>query len=64
MHGDTIENPIVPCSVFTDPQLGRVGMTEKEARQQGNKPEWTYAAPIKSEPETRLMPSPDSTIWT
>jgi len=33
----TIENRIVPYSVFTDPQLGRVGMTEKEARQQGKK---------------------------
>jgi pyruvate/2-oxoglutarate dehydrogenase complex dihydrolipoamide dehydrogenase (E3) component len=27
-----IEGRIVPYSVFTDPQLGRVGMTEKEAR--------------------------------
>jgi pyruvate/2-oxoglutarate dehydrogenase complex dihydrolipoamide dehydrogenase (E3) component len=31
----TIENRIVPYSVFTDPQLGRVGMTEKEARAKG-----------------------------
>jgi pyruvate/2-oxoglutarate dehydrogenase complex dihydrolipoamide dehydrogenase (E3) component len=31
----TIENRIVPYSVFTDPQLGRVGMTEKEARAAG-----------------------------
>jgi pyruvate/2-oxoglutarate dehydrogenase complex dihydrolipoamide dehydrogenase (E3) component len=29
------ENRIVPYSVFTDPQLGRVGMTEKEARATG-----------------------------
>jgi pyruvate/2-oxoglutarate dehydrogenase complex dihydrolipoamide dehydrogenase (E3) component len=28
----TIENRLVPYSVFTDPQLGSVGMTEKEAR--------------------------------
>ncbi len=28
---------IVPYAVFTDPALGRVGMTEKEARQQGLK---------------------------
>ena len=28
----TIENRIVPYCVFTDPQLGGVGMTEKEAR--------------------------------
>ena len=28
---------IVPYAVFTDPPLGRVGMTEKEARQQGHK---------------------------
>jgi len=31
----TTENRIVPYSVFTDPQLGRVGMTEKEARAKG-----------------------------
>jgi pyruvate/2-oxoglutarate dehydrogenase complex dihydrolipoamide dehydrogenase (E3) component len=28
---------LVPYAVFTDPPLGRVGMTEKEARQQGRK---------------------------
>jgi len=28
----TIDNRLVPYSVFTDPQLGRVGMTEREAR--------------------------------
>jgi pyruvate/2-oxoglutarate dehydrogenase complex dihydrolipoamide dehydrogenase (E3) component len=28
----TTENRLVPYSVFTDPQLGRVGMTEKEAK--------------------------------
>jgi dihydrolipoamide dehydrogenase len=31
------ENRLVPYSVFTDPQLGRVGMTEKEARAKGRK---------------------------
>ncbi len=31
----SIENRIVPYSVFTDPQLGRVGLTEKEARAAG-----------------------------
>lgn len=31
----TIENRIVPYAVFTDPQLGGVGITEKEARQKG-----------------------------
>lgn len=33
----TIENRYVPYSLFTDPQLGRVGMTEKEARSTGRK---------------------------
>jgi pyruvate/2-oxoglutarate dehydrogenase complex dihydrolipoamide dehydrogenase (E3) component len=32
----TIENRIVPYCVFTDPQLGGVGMTEKEARAAGH----------------------------
>jgi pyruvate/2-oxoglutarate dehydrogenase complex dihydrolipoamide dehydrogenase (E3) component len=31
----TTENRIVPYCVFTDPQLGRAGMTEKEARAKG-----------------------------
>lgn len=31
----TIDNRLVPYSVFTDPQLGGVGMTEKEARKKG-----------------------------
>jgi pyruvate/2-oxoglutarate dehydrogenase complex dihydrolipoamide dehydrogenase (E3) component len=31
------ENRLVPYSVFTDPQLGRVGMTEKEARASGRR---------------------------
>ena len=33
----SIENRYVPYSLFTDPQLGRVGMTEKEARSTGRK---------------------------
>ncbi len=33
----TIDNRIVPYSVFTDPQLGRVGITEKEARAKGHR---------------------------
>jgi pyruvate/2-oxoglutarate dehydrogenase complex dihydrolipoamide dehydrogenase (E3) component len=33
----TIENRYVPYAVFTDPQLGRVGMTETEARASGRK---------------------------
>jgi pyruvate/2-oxoglutarate dehydrogenase complex dihydrolipoamide dehydrogenase (E3) component len=33
----TVENRYVPYSLFTDPQLGRVGLTEKEARATGRK---------------------------
>ncbi len=33
----TTDNRYVPYAVFTDPQLGRVGLTEKAARQQGYK---------------------------
>jgi pyruvate/2-oxoglutarate dehydrogenase complex dihydrolipoamide dehydrogenase (E3) component len=33
----SIENRYVPYSLFTDPQLGRVGMTETEARATGRK---------------------------
>ena len=33
----TTDNRPVPYAVFTDPQLGRVGMTEKEARAAGTK---------------------------
>jgi pyruvate/2-oxoglutarate dehydrogenase complex dihydrolipoamide dehydrogenase (E3) component len=31
----TIANRLVPNTVFIDPQLGRVGLTEAEARAQG-----------------------------
>jgi pyruvate/2-oxoglutarate dehydrogenase complex dihydrolipoamide dehydrogenase (E3) component len=33
----TTDHRLVPYSVFTDPQLGRVGMTEKEARAAGRR---------------------------
>ncbi len=33
----SIENRYLPYSLFTDPQLGRVGMTEKDARDSGRK---------------------------
>ncbi len=33
----TTRNRFVPYTVFTDPQLGRVGMTEKEAKEKGLK---------------------------
>lgn len=33
----SIKHRIVPYSVFTDPQLGRVGMTEKQARDEGHR---------------------------
>jgi pyruvate/2-oxoglutarate dehydrogenase complex dihydrolipoamide dehydrogenase (E3) component len=33
----TTDHRLVPYSVFTDPQLGRVGMTEKEARATGRR---------------------------
>jgi pyruvate/2-oxoglutarate dehydrogenase complex dihydrolipoamide dehydrogenase (E3) component len=33
----TTDGRLVPYSVFTDPQLGRVGMTEKEARTSGRR---------------------------
>jgi pyruvate/2-oxoglutarate dehydrogenase complex dihydrolipoamide dehydrogenase (E3) component len=32
----TIENRFVPYTVFIDPQLGRVGLTEKQAREAGH----------------------------
>ena len=33
----SIEGRMVPYTVFTDPQLGRIGITEKEARKDGRK---------------------------
>ena len=36
-HGDaTTDGRVVPYTVFIDPQLGRVGLTEREAREQGH----------------------------
>ena len=35
--GRTIDNRYVPYSLFTDPQLGGVGLTEKEARAKGHR---------------------------
>ncbi len=34
-NGSRTLDRVVPYAVFTDPELGRVGMTEKEAREQG-----------------------------
>ncbi|MBV9469228.1 MAG: mercuric reductase [Abitibacteriaceae bacterium] len=36
-HDATIHNRLVPYTVFIDPQLGRIGLTEQEARAQGYK---------------------------
>jgi pyruvate/2-oxoglutarate dehydrogenase complex dihydrolipoamide dehydrogenase (E3) component len=35
--GSRTTNRIVPYAMFTDPELGRVGMTEREARERGLK---------------------------
>jgi pyruvate/2-oxoglutarate dehydrogenase complex dihydrolipoamide dehydrogenase (E3) component len=35
--GRTTEGRLIPFTVFTDPQLGRVGLTEREAREQGRR---------------------------
>ena len=44
----SIENRYVPYAVFTDPQLGRVGLTEKDARAKG------YRLKVGSVPMTRV----------
>jgi pyruvate/2-oxoglutarate dehydrogenase complex dihydrolipoamide dehydrogenase (E3) component len=44
----SIENRYVPYAVFTDPQLGRVGLTEKDARARG------YRLKVGSAPMTRV----------
>lgn len=31
----TISDRLVPCTVFLEPQLGRVGLSEREAREKG-----------------------------
>lgn len=57
----TIDNRIVPYSVFTDPQLGRVGITEKEARERGHRlkigkiPMMWVARAIERDETTGLM---------
>jgi pyruvate/2-oxoglutarate dehydrogenase complex dihydrolipoamide dehydrogenase (E3) component len=44
-HGSTsTQDRIVPYTIFIDPQLGRVGMNENEARKQG------YAIPVAKLP--------------
>jgi pyruvate/2-oxoglutarate dehydrogenase complex dihydrolipoamide dehydrogenase (E3) component len=60
LHGKhaTIEGRMVPYTVFIDPQLGRIGITEKEARQQNKKIRiakmpMTYVARAKEFGETR-----------
>jgi pyruvate/2-oxoglutarate dehydrogenase complex dihydrolipoamide dehydrogenase (E3) component len=42
----SIENRVTPYCVFTDPQLGRVGVTEREAREKGI-PVKVYVLPMK-----------------
>jgi pyruvate/2-oxoglutarate dehydrogenase complex dihydrolipoamide dehydrogenase (E3) component len=44
----SIDHRIVPYAVYTDPELGRVGLTEKEARAQG------YKLKIGSAPMTKV----------
>ena len=57
----SIDNRIVPYSVFTDPQLGGVGMTEREARKKGYKlkigkmPMSSVARAIERDETTGLM---------
>jgi pyruvate/2-oxoglutarate dehydrogenase complex dihydrolipoamide dehydrogenase (E3) component len=36
-NGSRTTERIVPYAIFTDPELGRVGMTEREAREKGLK---------------------------
>jgi pyruvate/2-oxoglutarate dehydrogenase complex dihydrolipoamide dehydrogenase (E3) component len=57
----TIDNRLVPYSVFTDPQLGGVGMTEKEARKRryrlkiGKQPMTNVARAIERDETAGLM---------
>lgn len=60
LHGKhvTIDGRMVPYTVFIDPQLGRIGITEKEAKEQGKniriaKMPMTYVARAKEFGETR-----------
>ncbi|HET9099407.1 MAG TPA: mercuric reductase [Acidobacteriaceae bacterium] len=65
----TIDGRMVPYTVFIDPQLGRIGITEKQARQQGKKIRvakmpMTYVARAREFGETRglmkILIDPDS----
>ena len=71
LHGKdhTIDGRMVPYTVFIDPQLGRIGITEKEARQQGKKfrvakMPMTYVARAREFGESRglmkILVDPDS----
>ena len=65
----TTEGRMLPYTVFIDPQLGRIGITEKEAREQGKKIRiakmpMTYVARAREFGETRglmkIIVDPDS----
>ncbi|MGB8477918.1 MAG: mercuric reductase [Acidobacteriaceae bacterium] len=71
LHGKhvTIDGRMVPYTVFIDPQLGRIGLTEKEARAQGKKIRvakmpMTYVARAREFGESRglmkIIVDPDS----
>ena len=71
LHGKnaSIEGRMVPYTVFIDPQLGRIGITEKEAREQGKKIRvakmpMTYVARAREFGESRgvmkIIVDPDS----
>ena len=71
LHGKhvTTEGRMLPYTVFIDPQLGRIGITEKEAREQGKKIRvakmpMTFVARAKEFGETRglmkVIVDPDS----
>lgn len=56
----TIEGRMIPYTIFMDPQLGRIGLTEKEARKQGKnirvaKMPMTYVARAREVGEMRGM---------
>jgi len=45
---------VIPYGVFTDPELGRVGMTENEARKAGNK---VKTARFDCKPKVEMSPN-------
>jgi pyruvate/2-oxoglutarate dehydrogenase complex dihydrolipoamide dehydrogenase (E3) component len=60
LHGErrSIRDRLVPYTVFTDPELGRIGLSEREARAQGRKIRvakmpMTYVARALEKDETR-----------